>query len=523
MRLYKIIFIIILVIYYSNLYGQSKIKCDLIEIASRAFDKNPIMKRSAYTIQDAEANLQLQRSVFDFNSYSGLTLRNSNYNLFDADPRNQYVNKVLKSNTTDFSAGFRKKLRSGQTTDISLNYGFNNSNLPFDSFNQNVGAYWGNHLSTINASLTQPLLRGRGRDIATISERASYFYIENSKRNNEFTNSYEILQIGITYWNYYTAFKSLEIYKQNESRVRDVLGITKELVKADKKPAGDLIQVNADLANQEKQTIRAEQYLYEARINLGREIGLSNEESLLLDTPTNEFPTISTSEYRNNFDKNAFIKIAKEKRGDLKAVKKISEALELQFKLAENNTKPQLDLTGFVFHGSASTGNGIGETFSSFTNNQGRNMGAGAKLTFTFPVNNNLAKGNLAKSNIALNDQKIVNDNLQRNVELNISNALNNLNNSVLVLEKAKEALDNYKEAFSNEQVKFQTGLTTILSLILFQERLTSSELQYLQAYQQFANAIVNLRHETGTLISQDNKGFAIDQKVFYVIPNTDN
>jgi outer membrane protein len=523
MRLWKIIFIFLLGVYYNHLYGQSKIKCDLLEITSKAFDTNPTLKRSAYTIQDAEANLQVQRSVFDFNSYSGLTLRNSNYTLFDADPRNQFVDKVLKSNTTDFSAGFRKKLRSGQTTDIGLSYGFNNSNLPFDSFNQNVGAYWGNHLSTINVSLTQPLLRGKGRDIATTLERTSHLYIENTKKNNEYTNSYEILQIGFAYWNYYTAFKNLEIYKQNESRVRNVLGITKELVKADKKPAGDLVQVNADLTNQEKLTILAEQNLYETRLNLGRVIGLSNEESLLLDIPINEFPTIANSEYRNNFDKNAFIKIAKEKRADLKAVRKISEALAMQYKLAENDTKPQLDLTGFVFHGSASTGNGIGETFSSFTNNQGRNMGVGAKLTFTFPVNNNLAKGNLAKSNIAVNDQKVANENLQRNIELNISNSLNNLNNSVLVLEKAKEALDSYKEAFNNEQVKFQTGLTTILSLILFQERLTSSELQYLQAYQQFANAIVNLRHETGTLILQDSTGFTIDQKAFYIIPNTDN
>lgn len=523
MRFCKYIFIFLLIIYYSNLYGQSKIKCDLIEMASRAFELNPTLKRSAYAIQDAQANLQVQRSVFDFNSYSNLTVRNSNYMLFNADPRNQFVDKVLKSNITDFSAGFRKRLRSGQLTDISLIYGFNSSNLPLNSFNENVGAYWGNHLSTVNVSLTQPLLRGKSRDIATTLERNSYLYIENTKRNNEFANSYEILQIGFAYWNYYTAFKNLEIYRKNESRVRSVLDITKELVKADKKPAGDLIQVNADLANQEKFTIKAEQNLYGARLDLGREIGLSNEESLLLDIPMNEFPTISTSDYRNTLDKNDFIKVAKEKRADLKAVRKISEALMMQYKLAENNTKPQLDLTGFVFYGSASTGNGIGETFSSFTNNQGRNMGAGAKLTFTFPVNNNLAKGNLAKSNIAMNDQKVANENLQRNIELNISNALNNLNNNVLVLEKAKQALDNYKEAFSNEQAKFQTGLTTILSLILFQERLTTSELQYLQAYQQFANSIVNLRHETGTLISQDNKGFSIDQKAFYLIPNADN
>jgi outer membrane protein len=519
----KYTFILLLVIYHSHLYGQSKIKCDLLDIAYRAFDKNPTIKRSTYTIQDAQANLQVQRSVFDFNSYAGLSVRNSNYNLFEADPRNKFIDRVLSTNSTDLSAGVRKRLRTGQLADISLNYGFNNSNLPYDNFSQSVAPFLGNHLSTINFSLTQPLLRGKGRDIVTTLERTSHLYIENTKKNNEFTNSYEILQIGYAYWNYYAAFRNLEIYKQNESRVRNVLGITKELVKADKKPAGDLVQVNADLANQEKLTILAEQNLFQARINLGREIGLSNEESLLLDIPVNEFPTIAQSGYKNDFDKNVFIKIAKEKRSDFKAVRKVFEALDMQNKLAENNTKPQLDLTGFAFYGSASTGNGIGETFSSFTNNQGRNMGVGAKLTYTFPLNNNFAKGNLAKSNIALNDQKVVNENLQRNIELNISNALNNLNNSVLVLGKAKDAFDNYKEAFNNEQVKFQTGLTTILSLILFQERLTSSELNYLQAYQQFANAIVNIRHETGTLISQDQNGFVIDQKAFYIIPNTEN
>ena len=50
------------------------------------------------------------------------------------------------------------------------------------------------------------------------------------------------------------AYKSLDIYIQNENRVRDVLNMTIELVKADKKPQSDLAQVNADLSNQERLT-----------------------------------------------------------------------------------------------------------------------------------------------------------------------------------------------------------------------------------------------------------------------------
>ncbi|MFZ4931649.1 TolC family protein [Chryseobacterium sp. Mn2064] len=523
MRLYRFIFVIFTGFSISNLYGQSKINCDLVEISNRAFEKNPTLKRSAYTIRNAEADLQIQKSVFDINAFSEVSVKTNRYTLFDADPKNEFVDKILKTNTLDFSAGLRKKLRSGQITDISLKYGFNNNNFPYDSFDQYVGAFWGNHLSSVNLSLTQPLLRGRGRDITTISERISQLYIENTKSNNEFANSTTILQIGQAYWNYYLAYKSLEIYKENEGRIRNVFEVTKELIKADKKPAGDLAQVNADLANQERFTAIAEQSLYEARVNLGRVIGLSNEESLQLDIPVNEFPAITESEYRTGLDRAAFIRIAMERRSDIKAVETISDALEMQYKLAENNTKPQLDLTGFVFYGGAIAGNGIDKLFSSFTNNEGRNMGAGAKLTFTFPLNNNLAKGNSAKSLVSLNDQKVSNENLQRNIQLNISNAINKLDNSVIALQRAKEALDSYTEAFNSEQIKLQAGLTTILNVILFQERLTTSELEYLQAYQQFAVAIISLRHETGTLISQGDKGFTLNRDVFYTIPNTAN
>jgi len=523
MRLYRFICVILISGSLTAVYGQSGIRCDLVEISNIAFGKSPVLIRSNYLIKDAEGDLQIQRSIFDVNLFSELAVTHSDYTLFDEDPRNQYIDRILKDNILDFSGGLQKRLRSGQIAEVSLKYGFNNNNFPFNSFNRYVGAFWGNHLGSVNASLTQPLLRGRGREITTSSERASRLYVENARNNNEFTNSYTILQIAQAYWNYCLAYKSLAIYKENESRVRNVSEVTRELIKADKKPAGDFAQVNADLANQEKLTAVAEQNLYEARINLGKVIGLSNEESLRLDFPANDFPGIAESRYRTDLNRNALIKTAIERRSDLRAAERISEALEIQYQLAENNMKPQLDLTGFVFYGSAISGNGIDKAFSSFTNNNGRNLGAGAKLTFTFPANNNLAKGNFIKSTVALNDRKVANDNLQRTIELNISNIINRLDNSVVILQKAKEALDSYRDAFNSEQVKLQAGLTTILNVILFQERLTAAELEYLQAYQQFANAIINLRHETGTLISQENNGFILTREVFYTIPDTTN
>ncbi|MEO0581446.1 MAG: TolC family protein, partial [Bacteroidota bacterium] len=72
------------------------------------------------------------------------------------------------------------------------------------------------------------------------------------------------------------------------------------------------------------------------------------------------------------------------------------------------------------------------------------------------------------------------------------------------------------------EQIKFQNGLTTLLNLILFQERLTFSQLDYLNAQQEFALAIVNLRNETGTLIKVGDESSWTDLQTFYTLPEVD-
>lgn len=524
MRYLRYIMLLAMTVYAAEVCSQSRTKAGLVQIAYGAFSKNPNIIRSSYAVQNVASDLQIQRSVFDLNSFSELLLRTDQYSLLEADPRRSYIeNNRLNTNVLNFSAGVRKKIRTGQIAEFGVNYGFTNNNFPFNNFNQPVNTYLGNNKSALNFSLIQPLVRGRGRNISTALEKSYVLYVENAKSSNEYVNSYELWQIGTAYWNYYTAFKSLDIYKQSEARIRSVLSVTKDLVEGDKKPAGDLIQIKADLASQERLTIAAEQELYAAKIQLGKIAGLTSEESLLLDIPENDYPTVSQSLYKKGIDQADFIRIAKEERADLRAARQGNEALRQQYQLAENNLKPQLDLTGFFSYGSVSTGNGANDMLSSFANNQGKTIETGAKLTFTFPVNNNLAKGNLMKSYVTLNDQGVTLNNIERTIALEVVNDLNYLNNSVSNLEKAEEITNYNREVFNNEQLRFKSGLTTLLSLVLFQERLTAAQLSNLQAYRQFATAIINLRHDTGTLIDADNKGFTIDQNAFYTIPETSN
>lgn len=517
---YRILYISLIMFGICNVHSQTTISVDIIKLSELTLSKSPTIKRNILNISNAEGNVQIQKSTFDYQLISGVSLGRNSSNLFEADPRNQFLSDELNSRTSGASIGLQRNFRSSLSASVTIDYAMANNNFPFNRFNQDVGANIEDHTMSSRFSLTQPLLRGRGRRVATALEEASNLNLESTDDTAEFANSFELFQTGSAYWQYVAAYKSLGVFRENEARVRRVLEVTQELVKADKKPAGDLSQIQADLANQERQTRVAEQSLYSAKLNLGRSVGISEAESRQLGIPLDEFPSIAASGYIKELNVTSFLETAQKNRKDILASKKAQEAIELQLSLAENNKKPQLNLTGYVSYGGMNMGNGLDRALATFSRSEGRNLGYGISLNFSFPLNNNLAKGRYLQNEVALKDQEIVNDNLQRNIDLNVSIALNNLDNSVLILEKALESLEFYQEVFNNEQVKFQNGLTTLLNLILFQERLTFSQLDYLRAHQQFANAIINLRYETGTLLVRQNKAeININKELFYTIP----
>jgi outer membrane protein TolC len=519
----RIVFFLLVSCSVFESYSQSQITADIVSLSELAYYKSPIIERNTLTVNNAEGNLLIQKSTFDYLLSSDVSLSRNSLNLFDDDPRNQFLDGEFNSNSASASLGLSKTFRSSLTASLSVDYTLANDNFPIDRFNQNVGSNIDNHTVTSTFLLTQPLLRGRGRSIATIFEEVGSLNLESTSSNLVFANSFELLQTALSYWEYLSAYNSLIIFKENEARVKKMLEITKRLVDADKKPSGDLSQIQADVANQERQTSQAEQTLYNTRLNLGRTIGLSEEDSKNIGPPISDFPSILETGYTITINISKLQNIALNNREDIQAVKKIEQAAELQLKSAKNNLKPNLDLSGFINYGGMNMGNGFNRAISAFSNTQGRNLGFGLRLNFTFPLNNNLARGSYIQNEALLKDQQIVNENLERNININVSQALNNLDNSVVIFEKAKESLDFYKEVYENEQVKFRNGLTTLLNLILFQERLTFAQLDYLQAKQLFASSIINLRYETGTLIKSQNKTNQniknIRREIFYTIP----
>lgn len=477
-----------------------KVEANIDNIIHQTITLNPIIQRQVLEIRRSEAEVQNSSSAFDWQLNSELSYQRAGNILLDLDPRKQIFNDI-KNNDGQFRIGVQKRLRNSMTIQSGVDWARRSNSMPFDEFQQMQDPFLSSNSGNISLQVLQPLLNGRGRSNATVNEMVNKKIVEVNQANLVQTAAREVFNSVVSYWQYLGNYEVFRAYQANELRVKQLLDITKTLIEADKKPASEVLQIQADLAEKEGQTIIANQSLYLAQQQLLRTIGL-NERSQLTP-PKSEFPKPEITTFQSERIIEQLYDDALNDRKDLTALKLNQEALSLVLAAAENQLSPKLDLSGVVGYGGLEKGNAFSNILTSFAQEAGSNWFIGGSLSFTFPLQNNQAKAQLNLQKIALQDQHVLLDNEERNIKINVNNGLNNLKQSYAAVLKGKEALDYYIKAFENEKEKFQNGLTILINLIRFQERLTFSEIQYIQLQQQFAIDLTTLQFETGSLIKK--------------------
>lgn len=507
-----------------NSVAQDGIPVTIAELANLTLDESPSIQQSLLAVKHAQGSERVQRSAFDYYLTSSIGTNRSVNTLFSQDPRNESLNGDLRTNEVSSSVGLNKSLRTGQTIRFDVGYLSRFDNYTLNRFNESIDPNVRDHYTTGSIAVIQPLLRGRGGMVATAQEKSAQLSLKSTQSDLSFNHAVQVRAMANAYWQYQLAYQSFLVYQENEARVRRVLEVTEDLVKGEKKPRAELLQVEADLANQKRLTDVANQNLITARLNLGRVVGLSEEDSQLIGVPEDDFPSVDESGYGGDLSLELMQQMAKANRKDIEANQLTSQSLALLIHFADNQRKAQLNLRGAMNYGGASMGNNWSDVGDSFTSSQGRDVGFEVGLTFDIPVNNNRAQGTFLESQARFEDQQVQANNLIRNVDLNVSIALNNIENSASILLNARKSFEHYQQVYENEKTRFRNGRTTLLNLIIFQERLTYAQLEYLQARQRYGLAIIELRFETGTLYAQNissTGGLFFTSDVFYKIPST--
>src|SRR5690606_14930311 len=102
---------------------------------------------------------------------------------------------------------------------------------------------------------------------------------------------------------------------ESEARARRLLRETETLVAADQRPAADLDQLRADVADKAGRRVRADRDVSAARLALGEAMGLGASAAAALPMPGDAFPGASGTGTAADLAAAAMVELALSRRG----------------------------------------------------------------------------------------------------------------------------------------------------------------------------------------------------------------
>ena len=183
------------------------------------------------------------------------------------------------------------------------------------------------------------------------------------------------------------------------------------------------------------------------------------------------------------------------------------------------NIKPKLDLNLSAGYSGIAQATAFNQYYLPLTQNiPGLNYSIG--LSFVFAGKNDLARGQRINSNATLDILKDQRRALVLSVRNQIKLSANNYLNYAQVVSYLTESVKSYKKAYQNEVLKFQAGTTTSFALVQVQNNYLMAKNQLINVLTDLNIAVIELRHNTGTLIeAQNNNTFNFDPLQIFTLP----
>jgi outer membrane protein len=427
---------------------------------------------------------------------------------------NNIINEY-NSDTLTTTVGLEKEFRNGIKVGPNMKVYRLGSNLDnFFMFNSVPDNY-----SSFNFTVNVPLLKGFGTDVAGADEQAAGVNLKASRLDLTHTVSKSILATVQAYWNFLAAEKKLEIYRESEASANQLVENLKKLVAAKENAVTDLVQAQASLAEKSALRITAEQQLLDAQKNLGLAMGLKSQQVLALPLPSNAFPQPVPAIIAALASKQEkYLLLAEEYRADLKALKEQEKAAQILLVAAQKNLKPQLNAVLGVGYGGLQE-SGSFRNYLQAVNHNTVGVNYSAALMFKYPLGNNTAKGNAAQKLAQKHQKRYQVDDLDRTIRSNVLVTLRALNRYSASLQKSRQSVAFYRRGYADEKVRFRMGVSTVIDLITVQNRLSSALLTEVDNQLAYANAVIRLRYETGTILVQKNDKYQVELKRLMFLP----
>jgi len=399
------------------------------------------------------------------------------------------------------SLGLSKLDAIGGTVSLTFNAGYSSTNALVNNQLLSGGPPAAFAFGTLNPysgsmslSYTQPLLRGFGRDAAEARLRAS---VEQAKGADETFRGRMMDLLTLVdnlYWNQVYAQQNLDNKQIARQLALAHLEEARERVKSGMLAPVELPQVEATVAELDKEVLGAQAMLANARAalveNLFPDAGDRPGVLIPVDAPGVGPQPVPLEEARRS---------ALAHRPELSTAGYALAANRALEKAAHNAALPQLDSQVAVLR-DTSTHNDAGAVWNDLS--QGRYPGYYLGLSFSYPFGNRARRARLSQAQAATRSSEFLVQDTRTAVGLDVEQAYTGLTTARKEVEAADKALAFRRESLDAEMSKLDNGMSTSFFVLQRQAELDQARTADLEARILAEKARTNLARAMGTLVA---------------------
>jgi outer membrane protein TolC len=348
-------------------------------------------------------------------------------------------------------------------------------------------------------SVTQPLLRGRGLEAAAAGENAATFLLEAAQLNAGHRRGLLVLSTVEAFWALRTAQESLGIVEDAHRRARTLLEETRVLVASDERPAADLDQAAASVADAQALVVKAKSTVFSSQHLLGFAMGLPLDEARTLGRIEQPFPQPDPAAIEALKSVDALVAEALRARRDLRALERAVHSAAVLRSSAKRNTAPGVWLGMDVGYTGLRTGNEVSDMLASL-GTQVEGVNGGMRLAVELPLENRSAESLLTQQLAHQRIAEIRYGEAVRSTGVGVATAVNRVETSLGAFAAAQVSSTSYERTLQAEQAKLRSGMATLIDVVLTENQLTRAYLAQLAARQEVALAMAHLTYQLGKL-----------------------
>ena len=472
-----------------DFYKKNAIPLTLKQVIFKTLENNLNIKISEYDKRIAEAEIQVQKGIFDL----WLSAKASSINREHQQP--SYAQNFGGFTIPNFT---QEKIYSGEVSlgqliptggQLSLLYTTqrNETNQMFVDINPY-------YTQSAAISFTQPLLKNFGPYVTL----AGIHIAQNNKKISAEAFRQEVMNqladVTKAYWDLVFAIKNYGVERLSLRQAKDFLRITQISHRAGVLPETDVLQAKAQVAVREENVIVAESVIKAAEDRLKQ---IMNLPECVRDWEQFYLPLDEPEVRKVSLDTETFIAEAFKHRPDYRQVCLDLKNKEINRRVARNQRLPELNF--FAMAGASGLDKSYGEAWDELNTFDYHDYEFG--LEFKFPLQNRQGRYRYKQAKLQYDRAKKIIENLQNLIILDVRNAVRNVETERKRVEATAVAVESEKAKLDSEVKRFKVGMATSHDVLEFQEDYAAALARHIQSMVAYNKALIDLERAKGTLL----------------------